>query len=215
MEKCNQIKWIFFDIGCTLLSEEKGWRVRLHKQAQMEECKALGLSEEDLYNEVILASKNYQNQFKAVVTKFGFKEYVEYEPEYEELYFDTVSSLKKLKEKYLLGIIANQVKGLEARLIKQGIANYFDVILGSNDVGLHKPDQKFFYLALEKANALAEECMMVGDRLDNDIFPAKKIGMKTCWIKRGFGKYQEPKSIEYIPDIEVDELYQLVEILDK
>lgn len=27
---------------------------------------------------------------------------------------------------------------------------------------------------------------MVGDRLDNNIFSAKAIGMKTIWIKQGF-----------------------------
>ena len=31
---------------------------------------------------------------------------------------------------------------------------------------------------------------MVGDRLDNDIFPANKIGMKTIWIRNGLAKHQ-------------------------
>lgn len=30
---------------------------------------------------------------------------------------------------------------------------------------------------------------MVGDRLDNDIKPAKKLGMKTVRLLRGFGQY--------------------------
>ena len=28
---------------------------------------------------------------------------------------------------------------------------------------------------------------MIGDRLDNDIVPAKSVGMKTVWIKQGLG----------------------------
>ena len=27
---------------------------------------------------------------------------------------------------------------------------------------------------------------MVGDRLDNDIAPAKKLGMKTVWVRQGY-----------------------------
>jgi FMN phosphatase YigB (HAD superfamily) len=42
---------------------------------------------------------------------------------------------------------------------------------------------------------------MVGDRLDNDIFPAKNIGMKTIWIKQGFGGMQNPKTDEYLPHL--------------
>ena len=28
---------------------------------------------------------------------------------------------------------------------------------------------------------------MIGDRLDNDIVPAKSVGMKTVWVKQGLG----------------------------
>jgi len=213
MAKLNQLKWIFFDIGCTLVSEEKGWRIRLKEQAEHEDCKALGLTADDLYNEIILASINYQSQFLAVAEKYGFKDYVQYNPDYEELYFDTIEVLEALKNKYKLGIIANQLAGLKPRLDKLGISKYFDVILGSNDVGLHKPDLRFFELALKEANTTAEVSMMVGDRLDNDIYPAKKLGMKTVWIKRGFGKYQTPKNSDYEADIVVDELNELINIL--
>jgi FMN phosphatase YigB (HAD superfamily) len=27
---------------------------------------------------------------------------------------------------------------------------------------------------------------MIGDRIDNDIIPAKKLGFHTIWIKQGF-----------------------------
>lgn len=52
---------------------------------------------------------------------------------------------------------------------------------------------------------------MVGDRLDNDILPANKIGMKTIWIKQGLGKYSTPENEGEEADITV---YNLNEILD-
>ena len=43
---------------------------------------------------------------------------------------------------------------------------------------------------------------MVGDRIDNDIIPAKLLGMHTIWIKQGFGQYynitQEFEKPDYI-----------------
>ena len=42
---------------------------------------------------------------------------------------------------------------------------------------------------------------MVGDRLDNDIVPANKIGMKTVWIKQGFGGLAMPESDDERPVI--------------
>ena len=37
------------------------------------------------------------------------------------------------------------------------------------------------------AGCQAENAVMIGDRLDNDIAPAKKLGMKTVWIRQGDG----------------------------
>jgi FMN phosphatase YigB (HAD superfamily) len=52
-------------------------------------------------------------------------------------------------------------------------------------------------MALENAECKPENAVMIGDRLDNDIYPAKKLGFKTVHILRGFGRVQIPKSEEY------------------
>lgn len=54
--------------------------------------------------------------------------------------------------------------------------------------GISKPDLRIFQLALEKAQCNSEEVIMIGDRIDNDIIPAKKIGMYTIWVKQGMGR---------------------------
>ncbi len=54
---------------------------------------------------------------------------------------------------------------------------------------------------------------MIGDRLDNDIYPAKKLGFKTIWIRQGFGGFQKPISSDYQADIEIDNLHELLTIL--
>jgi len=39
---------------------------------------------------------------------------------------------------------------------------------------VYKPDQKIFEITLNKAECSPREACMIGDRLDNDIVPAKK-----------------------------------------
>ncbi|WP_164917287.1 HAD family hydrolase [Clostridium sp. JN-9] len=115
--------------------------------------------------------------------------------------------------KHKLGIIANQTDGLTTRLSSWGILKYFSFIISSWDYQIMKPDTKLFQIAVKQSGYNASETIMVGDRLDNDIFPAKTIGMKTIWIKQGFGAMQKPKTIEYIPDKEIANLSELLYIL--
>jgi HAD superfamily hydrolase (TIGR01549 family) len=60
-----------------------------------------------------------------------------------------------------------------------------DMIATSDDWGAEKPDLAFFQ-ALSKAAPCKASCIAyVGDRLDNDLKPAKLTGMRTIFIKRG------------------------------
>lgn len=54
---------------------------------------------------------------------------------------------------------------------------------------------------------------MIGDRVDNDIVPAKKMGMKTIWIKQGFGKYWQIRGEYEQADCVVNNLNEIIEIL--
>lgn len=57
------MKYIFFDVGYTLVDESKVWQKRCKEQAQTEEAKALGLSAEEIYNEIIKASLSHKPQY--------------------------------------------------------------------------------------------------------------------------------------------------------
>ena len=54
---------------------------------------------------------------------------------------------------------------------------------------------------------------MLGDRLDNDIAPAKTLGMKTIWIKQGFSAYSPIQAPSEEPDFTVNSLSDLLKIL--
>lgn len=57
------------------------------------------------------------------------------------------------------------------------------------------------------------ESMMVGDRLDNDMQPAKAMGMSTVWIRQGLAQYQTPSLGHGIADYQIEHLRELIEIL--
>lgn len=54
---------------------------------------------------------------------------------------------------------------------------------------------------------------MIGDRIDNDIIPAKEMGMKTIWVKQGFRKYWKVTNECEKADYEVDNLSELLDII--
>lgn len=68
-------------------------------------------------------------------------------------------------------------------LAKLGIEqNLFREIVTSEIVGENKPSEKGFRYILEKTGLPSEEHLMIGDRELVDLEPAKKLGMKTCFV---------------------------------
>ena len=68
---------------------------------------------------------------------------------------------------------------------------------------------KIFDIALSRAGCSPENAVMIGDRLDNDIAPAKRLGMKTVRVKQGYAKYWTVKSQDEQADFEVDDLSEI------
>ena len=95
----------------------------------------------------------------------------------------------KLSGRYKIGVIANQSLGTAERLKKFGILKYIELVVASAEEGVAKPDRRIFEIALSRAGCEPKQAIMIGDRIDNDILPAKKLGMYTMWVKQGFGKY--------------------------
>lgn len=203
------LKYIFFDIGYTLVNEDRVWEQRCKEQAEMADAKAIGLTAETIYQEILEATLRNQPQFKTVIKKYQLSEPAPYCHEWEALYDDTIPVLAELAKRYSLGIIANQTDGLQDRLKGWGIDKFFSIVISSWNYQITKPDKRIFQIALKRANCTPQEALMVGDRLDNDIYPAKALGFQTVWIKQGFGGLQTPVSQAYQADYEISSLSEL------
>ena len=207
------IRFVFFDIDYTLINEDGVWAQRCQEQALTGEAKALGLTPQRIYDEIGQASMAYLPQYRTVVRKFGLTEVAPYRHALEKPYPDALQVLQALSQKYGLGIIANQEDGLVKRLEHWHMAQYFAHVVSSFDYRLMKPDVRLFQAAVALSGCKAHETVMVGDRLDNDIFPAKSTGMKTIRVKQGFGALQTPRGAEYVPDMQVNSLLELLQVL--
>lgn len=207
------LKYIFFDMGYTLVNEEKVWEKRCKEQSEKLETRKLGLTAKDIYNEIVQASLLYKSQYRTVIDKYKLTDVAKYDFNLEYLYYDAVNVLEYLSSKYKLGIIANQSEGLQDRLKEFKINNFFTTVISSWDYKCTKPDKHIFEIALTEAGCKPQNAVMIGDRLDNDIYPAKLVGMKTIWIKQGFGGMQKPLNEKYKPDYEIKSLSELINLI--
>jgi HAD superfamily hydrolase (TIGR01662 family) len=116
------------------------------------------------------------------------------------------ATLRALKARGLkLGLAANQPMRAIVQLEQHGIGHYFLNQGISAVYGFRKPDPRLFLRACEDLGVEPSECIMVGDRIDNDIVPAKLLGMRTIRIRTGRHRDQQPRSWDEQPDREVDD----------
>ena len=60
----------------------------------------------------------------------------------------------------------------------------------------------------------ADRVLYVGDRLDNDVLPARAAGMRTAFLRRGpWGHVHALRPQAALADVRVDSLGELVELL--
>ena len=109
-----------------------------------------------------------------------------------------------------LGVITDgiTIKQWE-KLIRLGIVDFFDDVITSEEFGLGKPNIEFFEYGIKKMNLNPDETIYVGDRVDRDIIPAKKVGMRTIRILEG--KYKDMEDNE--SDYRVNNLLEIVDIV--
>lgn len=203
----NAIRWVFFDIGSTLVDEEEAYNHRIRDMIQ-----GTSVTYEEFSEKRIQYAKEGYNGDQKAIEYFGLKK-TPWHSEDEVPFDDCAETLQALCDRgYQLGIIANQKPGAKDRLDTWGLGQYFSVIASSAELGVSKPDKGIFLRALAMANCKPENAVMVGDRLDNDIRPAKELGMKTIQIRKGIAVYANLSCGAEVPDFTVDNLSEILSI---
>ena len=106
---------------------------------------------------------------------------------------DARETLDWLKSReYPVGIICNTgtTPGTELRrlLSDMGVAEYFRVMIFSNEVGFRKPGRRIFSLVAQALNAEPKNIVHIGDNLKSDVWGAKNAGFKAVYLSGEAGR---------------------------
>lgn len=117
------------------------------------------------------------------------------------------------REGYVLALAANQGVRTGEFLRRSGITAGFAWDLVSEEMGVGKPALLFYRMILDGIGVSPSEAVMVGDRLDNDVLPAKLLGMRTVRVLVGPYREQVPLSPLHCPDRTIAGLEDLPGVL--
>jgi HAD superfamily hydrolase (TIGR01549 family) len=217
----QEARWLFFDLGNTLISEERAWERRIQRLVNSLER----YGRRRAIEEVRAAFREASEEFAPRLITRAIEKLIDdvecrklilakarYDKELESPYDGAEETLRKLSSRYRIGVIANQPAGTEERLVKWGLMPFISICLSSTEVGLEKPDPAIFQLALSQSGCEPSQAVMIGDRLDNDIRPARLLGWKTIRIAQGFARFQLPRDGMDEADITLANLKGLVPV---
>jgi len=199
----NNIKHVFFDLDHTLWDFDKNsgltfekifelYRINVKLETFLEVYEPINLKYWKLYREERVSKPDLRyGRLKEAFDIVGLEvedeiinllsvAYIDHLTTFNHLFDGTFEILNYLNNKYELHIITNGFEEAQERKMKNSnIRNYFKTITNSEMVGVKKPNPKIFNFALNSANALPNESIMIGDSLEADIEGAHTIGMDT------------------------------------
>jgi HAD superfamily hydrolase (TIGR01549 family) len=120
--------------------------------------------------------------------------------------------LRSLRKRHSLAVVSNFDYTPTARHIleREGVADLFETVIVSDEVGWRKPKPVIFELALRRLGVDAGEALFVGDRADIDVVGAQGVGMPVAWINRDGSPLPEDLRA---PEFEIRDLAELERIL--
>lgn len=124
------------------------------------------------------------------------KEYDKEEDQYmsinTRLFADTLPTLHKLKKQGVrIGIISTKYRSRILEFLKIHLPkDWFDIIIGGEDVSRHKPSPEGLLLAIRKLNATPEETLYIGDSTV-DAETAAAAGISFIGVTSGMTRHGE------------------------
>ncbi len=227
--RAEETTFLWFDIGYTLL-----YNLREPTYRQVLREHGVEVSENDLVHAFHWVDKVFMREYPGVLGKdprtyspwylgvlnyhlglrldlcrvfTRWRELQDATEDYWRAFDFTPAVLEKLRRKGVrLGVISNWDLSAREILTRQGIAEYFEHIIISSEVGVEKPEEGIFHLALEKAGVSASECLYVGDNYYDDAVGSRKVGMPSLIVNRferkGIGEIEGHPIIRDIREIE-------------
>ena len=84
---------------------------------------------------------------------------------------------------FMLCVVTNGLIALQRpRVMNSAVGKYISHIIVSEEVGAHKPNPLIFNTLLERIELSADDVIMIGDSLQNDIQGAINAGIQSVWF---------------------------------
>ena len=80
-------------------------------------------------------------------------------------------------------MVSNFYGNLQVVLFEAGIRELIQVAIDSKHMRVFKPDERIFVAALKVLDLPHNQVAMVGDSLHKDCAPARKLGMRSIWLR--------------------------------
>lgn len=132
----------------------------------------------------------------------------------QDLYQDVKACITALKQAGAkIGIVANQPASVLSSLKSDQLYPLFDFFGISAVVGVEKPDLTIYQLAIKELATPVDQMIHIGNRIDTDVMPAKSLGMRTVWVRRGEAN-PDPSALDLAQaDITVSDLRDLPRLI--
>jgi len=116
-----------------------------------------------------------------------------------------------------IGLVAfdDAPRDLGARIDALGFGALFDAAISGAALDTAKPDPRLLRAAAQACGVEPGECMVVGDRVDMDVAPARRLGMATIWLRVGRWRDVEVRDWTELPDAEARSADELARALDR
>jgi len=156
----------------------------------------------------------YQQVLRKIINRFRAR-VVEDFSALGTLYPGVHELLAELKKRYKLAVASNNFAEAHHWLKGFGLDGYFEFVGLSEEVWLFKPDTRFYQLILQRIGVEAEDAMMVGDRLDNDIFPCNRLRMTTVRVLTPPWDRQKPRFHGDLPNYTIEKIADLADVVKR
>ena len=166
------VDWVVLDLGETLVDETRAWA------AHADRLGVPHLTFMAVLGAVIAERRDHREVFRF----FGDAPVPPWSVSEEDLYDDALATLEALRSGgYRVAVMGNQP--VEALALLRTLP--VDRVAASAEWGVHKPDPAFFTRVAQEVGAPPARIAYVGDRVDNDVLPAKEAGMVAVHLRRG------------------------------
>ena len=227
-------KHIFFDLDRTLWDFDAAAEVAFERIYEKYELKKLGIPSAHEFHEVyhplneqlwvlyradqITKDELNRTRFLKPLEHYGIhdtaladhlsEDYVYWSPRIVRLVPGTMELLDYLKPKYHLHLITNGFQEVQhTKLSGSGLEPYFETLTVSEEVGVKKPNPEIFLYALRKANATAQESIVIGDEMAVDIDGARAVGIDQIFFNPSGMEVEGKRTFE------VNSLVEIMQIL--